>query len=597
VISRASLWIRGAGLLALALATAELFLVSKGKWSDAIIDSGREWIVPDALFRGEMLYRDVVYWVGPFTPYVHAAWLRLFGSSYSTLAVAGACDSLAMLGALFLALWVVADRRQAAFWTALAIPIVVFMPASGGILIGMGYRHAATFALLALTLTSRGSAHGRFGELAVAGALCGLAGLCRTEWGIAAVAAAIAGITVRHRCFQDLRAILVVAVAALLTFGGVLAAFVAVAGFDPVIREGHLLLTGLPEETHRFMTYFSGVGNWRRGIPNILYSCSLWFTLFLLLRLLAEIKTNRAPAKRRIEGLLLALLLLGVSAAIGGASGPFLWSGAPGLCLFSILVGIRRGNRRDSASLVSFGLMGLLTSHRRLFHIGDSWYVGNPLVFTFVCAATLLRLAILSERQLKTRSVFQDSISWTLAILTILAFGMRVSQYRSDQRVAIAGTGGLLSAPAEVASSIETLAEAIRTRTRAGEGLVVFPEGEILNYLSGRPNPCRHKMYLPGYLTEANEEELLQELERRRPAAIVVLPRPTSEYGPMFFGEDYGKRISAWIGINYEPAWMSAGYRRRMVFYLIRSRLRGGTNALSAVEASSRPIPGRICTQ
>ena len=54
-------------------ATAALFLVSRGLWSDPLIDSGREWIVPDALARGELLYRDVAYWFGPFTPYWHAA--------------------------------------------------------------------------------------------------------------------------------------------------------------------------------------------------------------------------------------------------------------------------------------------------------------------------------------------------------------------------------------------------------------------------------------------------------------------------------------------------------------------------------------------
>ena len=79
---------------AVAVATAVLFTVSKGKWSEAIIDSGREWIVPDALARGELLYRDVVYWFGPFTPYVHAALFRILGSSFATLVVAGALACL-----------------------------------------------------------------------------------------------------------------------------------------------------------------------------------------------------------------------------------------------------------------------------------------------------------------------------------------------------------------------------------------------------------------------------------------------------------------------------------------------------------------------
>ncbi len=44
-------------LLTAAAATAGLWIVSRGKWSDAIIDSGTEWIYADALERGQKLYR------------------------------------------------------------------------------------------------------------------------------------------------------------------------------------------------------------------------------------------------------------------------------------------------------------------------------------------------------------------------------------------------------------------------------------------------------------------------------------------------------------------------------------------------------------
>ncbi|MFY9551347.1 MAG: hypothetical protein WAU32_09380, partial [Thermoanaerobaculia bacterium] len=140
---------RAAAAVALAGATVALFFVSRGKWSDPLIDSGREWIVPDALSRGEMLYRDVVYWFGPLTPYFQAAFFRIFGSSFATLVLVGALTALLTLIALCAVLRLVTDRRSAALWTALAIPALVFMPNAGGALLGMGYRiwQAAAFAL------------------------------------------------------------------------------------------------------------------------------------------------------------------------------------------------------------------------------------------------------------------------------------------------------------------------------------------------------------------------------------------------------------------------------------------------------------------
>src|SRR5262249_34088510 len=275
------------------------------------------------------------------------------------------------------------------------------------------------------------------------------------------------------------------------------------------------------------MSSFSGVGDWRRGITNVLYSAFLWFAVFLLLRLLAVIGIEPEKAKRRSRDLLGAFFVLVLLAAVGGATGPFLWSGSPGLCLFAVVSSFRRRGSRDSAALAAFGSMGLMTSHRRLFHIGDSWYVGNPLVFAFVCAAVLLRMALASEKRRDTRIALQRSVSLSLAILTAFAFVMRIRQYSDDPRVPISGTAGLLSATPELSSSIEAAASAVRERTSPQDGLVVFPEGEILNYLSGRTNPCRHKMYLPGYLVEENESEILAELEQKRPAAVAICRRST----------------------------------------------------------------------
>jgi len=95
------------------VASVGLFLVSLGKWSDPIIDSGSEWMYADALARGQLLYRDVVYWFGPFTPYFQAIFLRIFGSSFVSLVISGIVGSVFTLVALYWALRRVSGRREA----------------------------------------------------------------------------------------------------------------------------------------------------------------------------------------------------------------------------------------------------------------------------------------------------------------------------------------------------------------------------------------------------------------------------------------------------------------------------------------------------
>ncbi len=551
------------GTFAVAAATVALFVVSRGKWSDALIDSGREWIVPDALARGQMLYRDVVYWFGPLTPHFQATFLSLFGSSFATLVVAGAVAGLAVLALSFAVMRRVAGTRAAARWAALAIPVLLFMPNAGGVLLGMGYRiwHAAGFTLAAVLLAS-GAGRSRQRVLA-AGACAGLAGLCRTEWGVVAAAAAGLACLVRPRRWRDgVVDVALVAVACGATFGAGLGHFVYHAGAVAVLDDGHVLLTGLPAETRHFLLAFSGLPDWRNGILELLYSAAMWTGVFLLVSLLAR----RAGSDRRplLRGLVVVGAVLAATALAGGAGSAVLYSAAPLVCLAALVAGLRRGHGSRAAALAACGFLGLILSYRRPFHIGDSAYVGPPLIFALISAAGLVQIAIGRRRGGVERRRLAAALRWTVAVLVVLAFAGRFWHYASIEAVPVAGTSRMLSASPEVARELEQLGSAIRAGTKEGDGLVVFPEGELLNFLSSRPNPIRHMLYLPGYLTAANEPAVLAELARARPAAIVLWRRPVSEYDRGLFGEDFGQSIRKWIEENYrlEP-FRAVGVPRR----------------------------------
>jgi hypothetical protein len=540
-------------VVAFGAATVGLFVISRGKWSDAIIDSGREWIVPDALARGELLYRDVVYWFGPFTPYFHAAFFALFGSSFRTLAVAGVVGSIGVLAALFYALRAVTGRREAVLWTALAVPALVFMPNAGGSILGMGYRiwHAAAFALAAMAVLIAPAHVRRPWAPAFAGALAALAGLCRTEWGLVTLVGA--GLAILHS-ETDRRKVwpkeLRLFGAFLVVFGGVFVFFGISAGWDSFLRDAPVLLLNFPAET-RSHVVLGGFSAWREGIWTLLYSTAMWLGVFFLVEIVALSRADPLRARRRLGPLAVLLLLFGVAAWRGGGlSGGLIWSAAPFVCATACVVGLRSGRQPVPPVLIGFGTTGLLLSHRRPFFIEDAPYVGPPLLFAFVCAAALCSIAV-GREPAPNREKLGAGVAVLLVLLTGVAFASRLLEYGNDERVPIVGTGGFLSARAEIARDVEELGAAIRSNSRPTDGLVVFPEGEILNFLSGRKNPVRHKLYLPGYVNDRNEGEILRELQMGSPAAVVIWRRALGEYGAGFFGEDYGREIWRWIGENY----------------------------------------------
>jgi len=540
--------------VAFGAATVGLFVISHGKWSDAIIDSGREWIVPDALARGELLYQDVVYWFGPFTPYFHAAFFRLFGSSFGTLVVAGVVGSVGVLAALYYSLRAVTGRREAVLWTALAVPALVFMPNAGGSILGMGYRiwHAAAFALAAITIAIEPPKVRRSWAPFLAGTFAALAGLCRSEWGLITLTGAALVVFLRETDRQkvwpkELRLF----GSFFVVFAGVFAFFGIRAGWGSFVRDAPVLLLNLPAET-RSHPVLAGVSAWREGIWTLLYSTAMWLGVFLLMEITALKRADPLRARRR---LVLLAVLLGVFAVAawrgGGLSGGLIWSAAPFLCAATCVVGLSSGRQPPADALAGFGALGLLLSHRRPFFIEDAPYVGPPLLFAFVCAAALCSIAV-SREPAPTRERLSAGVAVLLVLLTGVAFASRLLEYGKDDRVPIGGTAGFLSARADLAREIEELSATIRSKSGEKDGLVVFPEGEILNFLSGRRNPVRHKLYLPGYVNDRNEGEILRELQMASPAAVVIWRRALGEYGAGSFGEDYGREIRRWIGENYD---------------------------------------------
>jgi hypothetical protein len=547
-----------AAAAAVICASGALYFVSRGKWSDPIIDSGREWIVPDALSRGELLYRDVVYWFGPFTPYAHAALFRFFGSSFSTLALAGAAAGSAALYALHRALRLAAGSRAAAPWTAIAVPLLLFMPSAGGVFLGMGLRmwHAALFSLLAVTLSAPASERRRPALDLAAGAAAGMAGLCRTEWGAAALAGVAAASALRAPGGLRFSPLGRAAAGFAVVFGGGLGLFVLLAGAPAVLRDAPVLLWNLPAET-RASSAAAHPGSWARGAGQMAYGAFAWLAVFVAIEVLSLSRvphpSDAAPgiARRRLPLLGALLALAGASAAVAGLPQDVVLCATPLLCAAAaVFAAVRMPRGSRAAAVAGCGVLGLLTAYRRPFFLADGPYVAPPILFAIVCAAGLLAAAV--ERREPSQagrlSAALTSAAWALAAVLFVVRGL---QYREDDRVAIAGTAGMLSAREATARRIEAAAGDIRAGTEPSAALVVFPEGEILNFLAGRRNPIRHKLYLPGYLTSENEEEILAELERSPPAAVVLWPRPLGEYGRGEFGADYGRRIRGWIAREY----------------------------------------------
>jgi hypothetical protein len=96
----------------------------------------------------------------------------------------------------------------------------------------------------------------------------------------------------------------------------------------------------------------------------------------------------------------------------------------------------------------------------------------------------------------------------------------------------------------------------IEHNTAPEAGLVAFPEGIMLNYLSRRVDPTPYTNFMMVELQAFGEDAILAGLRAHQPDFVVLVHKDTSEFGVRFFGTDprYGKTIMDWIKAEYENA-------------------------------------------
>ncbi len=91
----------------------------------------------------------------------------------------------------------------------------------------------------------------------------------------------------------------------------------------------------------------------------------------------------------------------------------------------------------------------------------------------------------------------------------------------------------------------------LQAKLKPGESFVVLPEGVMLNYLARVAAPVRYVNYMPPELLMFAEERMVADLRAAAPAAVVLVHKPTAEYGFPWFGTDYGRAFAPWLNENY----------------------------------------------
>ena len=549
------------------------------KWSDPLVDFGRELYTPWQLVEGKVLYKDIGSLFGPLSQYWNALLFYLFGVSLTTLVFANLAVLAIMTGLLYKWLVSISDHLTAAASAVVLLTVFSFSQytAIADYNFICPYSHEAVHGI-ALTVAMIYCLHrwisaGSLRDGALTGFCLGLVLLTKPEIGLGAAAAAASGIVAGSLRGNEsacvLRGLPYFAAGALLpatlfflyfflhapsldAARFVLTGWTTLWRGEAAINAFYLNLIGLDEPLAHFIQSLE-----------ISTGIALFVGVAIVLDVQSERRLKYSFALCIACGAALFLTLLRLSDWI-----PWLEIGRPlpilVICLLALLLALYQRGRSDRTVAVPFCsliawavfslvLLGKIFFNVHLYHYG--FYLAPPAMLLVVIGALWIVPRLLAHKWGCGRLFKGLALA---ALVALVVFYLHWSHEIYRLKTFQLGQDGdrFLTFGEEVDERGIAVRQALRIIDQVmprNASFVVFPEGVMLNYLSRRTNPTPFINFMVPELREIGEANVLSALKSTEPDFIVVAHRDTSEYGVGFFGSDpsYGKAIMDWVGQHY----------------------------------------------
>ncbi|MBV8199747.1 MAG: hypothetical protein JOZ15_03895 [Acidobacteria bacterium] len=171
-----------------------------------------------------------------------------------------------------------------------------------------------------------------------------------------------------------------------------------------------------------------------------------------------------------------------------------------------------------------------------------------------LAAAGVLAADLLAPR-LRDPGAFRFRLGVLAAGLAALhLFRLGTLSWGGPHVVRLETPAGSLRLPWKEANAIDGTLDYLAGRARPGDRLASFPEAGFFNFVTGLPNPLREEEIFPGVLGGGREAEAIARLLATRPRFVLLANRPTPEFGPRAFGDDYAAALWSAVEDHYSLA-------------------------------------------
>lgn len=559
-------------LLTLAALFIAMLAGSWQRWTQPLLDHGREMNLPTRILAGEHLYSDVQFLYGPFAPQFNALLYRIFGVHLATLKFSGAICAILILLMIYWLARRVMTVWEAALATGLVMVICAIKSTANYI---QPYAYAAlygfVFALASLVCTIRFMQDRQQKVMMWAGVFAGLSLISKPELALAAWAAVGAALLIesvssrkplaREALFFIMPVIAIVAIA----YGLILSRV----PLSVLLNDNHVLFTNMPAQLVYFNRHISGLAK----LPT-----SLWFTLTggavfgiyaaatALIGAGLSFRQQGWTQTLRLSALSLLICVFAREAAIRFLNVPNdvtpFASAILGLPLVIGAIGWRVWKARKAAQPISLeqrilfvlAVFSLFSILRALLNITTT----GPYTPFFIPVLIVVYLYLLFRAApmflSPSPAIRAKTARVVMCFIALLILGLGINSIRRFRKIntftVSSARGSFVTLP-EIGEPLQAAIRYAETHTKPGEYVLALPVATTINFMAARPYPLREEIVHPGFLTDEKEIDAIERIKSRRVPLVMVANLVTSEFRDRIFGADYNQELMRWITENY----------------------------------------------
>ncbi len=547
------------------------------KWPDLIIDYGEQLYIAWRLSEGEVLYKDINYFYGPLSSYLHAILFKLFGANFLIIISFNLFLIALTTWLIFRIFSSIGTHTSALFSSLIFVTVFAFSQylwmGNHNFVCSYVYdiTHGIFLTLASIYQLTELIKNQKTKNLFFLGFLTGLVFLTKFEvalaWGITVITI-LSYYFYHHVPVQKskIREVLIFILSSLLP----LAIFFFYFSFHYSFTEAFLTL--LKPWTYAFnpsirdLPFYKSVMGINQLKENILINvkfAGLGAALILVL-----VFFNYTLLKKKINNFshfgFSVIFLLGFYFLFFNTI-PWLEILRPvPLILFSAILFFlikyhkeTNSNRKILLPLIAFSLFSLLLLIKIIFktHV---YHYGAALALpgTLILAKLLIDEIPTWIKKRRINNLFLKTSIYGMLVLFIFAH-IKISYSYYDKKILpvnqnedlLIGYSPYIT-PRDM--NFKIALSYIEETIEPDQEFYSFPTGTLLNFLAKRKNSNPNISFNPGTWKLVGENIILDSLKDSPPHFIVIVFHDYLEFKYRFFGVDFGQNIYQWINENYQ---------------------------------------------